>query len=278
MKIDGHTHTELCPHGSGEPTEKMIQRAIQLGFTEYHLTEHAPLPDEFIAHYAEDPDNVATASLRWDQIDQYLALGRKLQKQFQAQIKVTVGFEIDYLADYEDTIKAFLAQVGPLTENNIISIHYLKAANGGYYGIDYSPNELHDGFSDDIQDGQRLYQRYFQTVLTSVAVDYGQFSPAKIGHMSLIKKYQDYFHLPATFSVPTMKLVKQILKVANEKKMKLDFNTAGLYKPYCNDLYPGQQILQQAQQQGVALEFGSDAHSIAEVGHGYHLFEYQSQN
>ncbi|GAJ27459.1 hypothetical protein JCM15457_2448 [Liquorilactobacillus sucicola DSM 21376 = JCM 15457] len=31
MKIDGHTHTELCPHGSGEPVEKMIQKAIMQG-------------------------------------------------------------------------------------------------------------------------------------------------------------------------------------------------------------------------------------------------------
>lgn len=49
--MDGHTHTELCPHGSGEATEKMIQRAIQLGFQRYCITEHAPLPPAFRDQY-----------------------------------------------------------------------------------------------------------------------------------------------------------------------------------------------------------------------------------
>lgn len=47
MKIDGHTHTELCPHGSHESTESMIERAIKLGFEHYCITEHAPLPRGF---------------------------------------------------------------------------------------------------------------------------------------------------------------------------------------------------------------------------------------
>ncbi|MFC2699470.1 MAG: histidinol-phosphatase, partial [Limosilactobacillus fermentum] len=35
MKVDGHTHTELCPHGSGDHLEAMVERAIELGFTDY---------------------------------------------------------------------------------------------------------------------------------------------------------------------------------------------------------------------------------------------------
>ncbi|MFD1901280.1 PHP domain-containing protein [Enterococcus termitis] len=44
MKRDGHTHTEYCPHGNVEDTELLIQKAISLGFKEYSITEHAPLP------------------------------------------------------------------------------------------------------------------------------------------------------------------------------------------------------------------------------------------
>ncbi|WP_124727412.1 PHP domain-containing protein [Staphylospora marina] len=42
MKTDGHTHTHYCPHGSGEETAKYIERAIELGFEIYVLTEHPP--------------------------------------------------------------------------------------------------------------------------------------------------------------------------------------------------------------------------------------------
>ena len=274
MPIDGHTHTELCPHGSKEPTSKMVKRAIQLGFTEYHLTEHAPLPTKFMEQYAGNMENVDTASLRWDQVDEYLRLGHQLQKQFQDQIKITVGFEVDYLEDYEAEIRQFLDEVGPETENSIISVHYLKNADGQYYGIDYSPEELRAGFSTEIDDGQRLYHRYLTTVLKSVQADFGQWLPTKIGHMSLIKKYQDYFHLPTSFSDKNMAVVDQVLEVASQKKLKLDFNTAGLYKSYCNEPYPGLQVIKNAQKLGVPMEFGSDAHSVSDVGHGFHLFDY----
>ena len=56
--------------------------------------------------------------------------------------------------------------------------------------------------------------------------------------------------------------------------MELDFNTAGLYKPYCNEVYPGKQILQIACEKKIPLVFGSDAHSISEVGRGYHLVDF----
>lgn len=273
MKIEGHTHTELCPHGNGDSTAKMIERAIKLGFDEYHITEHAPLPDGFIADYAGDPENVKTASLRFDQVDDYLAMANDLKKKFASDIKVTVGFEVDYLADYEDQIAQFLAKVGPVTENNIISVHYLKNAAGGYYGIDYSPEELAAGFGDEFT-GDQLYQRYLETVLQSVQADFHANMPTKIGHMSLIKKYQDYFGLPGDFSKANMQVVDQVLKVAKQKHLKLDFNTAGLYKPYCNDVYPGRQVIKAALAKGAPLEFGSDAHSIAAVGRGHHLVEY----
>lgn len=278
IKIDGHTHTELCPHGTGEKTSLMIERAIRLGFTEYHLTEHAPLPKDFMKNYAGDPENVATASLTDDQVNDYLKLGRQLQKQYQDQIKITIGFEVDYLADYEEQIKSFLQNVGPQTEHNIISVHYLKNSDGGYYGIDYSPEELKAGFGDELKDGQQLYRRYFQAVLASVQANWAPNSIEKIGHMSLIKKYQDYFGLPTEFSEANMSLVKEILAVAQQKKFKLDFNSAGLYKPYCNDLYPSKQIINQARQFDIPFEFGSDAHGVAEVGRGYHLFDYLGEN
>lgn len=273
-KIDGHTHTELCPHGSGEPTAKMIKRAIQLGFDEYHITEHAPLPERFMQTYSGDPENVATASLRFDQLDQYFALTNKLRKQFADQIKITVGFEVDYLVGYEKEIRQFLNQVGPKTSHNILSVHYLPTSDGRFFGIDYSPAELKAGFGPQIANGQALYHRYFQAVLSSVKSDLGPYCPDKIGHMSLIKKYQDFFHLPEKFDPTNLGLVKEILAVAHQQKLKLDFNTAGLYKPYCNDLYPGHQIIELARQMGIPLEFGSDAHSVNEVGHGYHLFDY----
>ena len=72
MKVDGHTHTELCPHGSGDHLEAMVERAIELGFTDYWVTEHAPLPVNFSDAFGGPLDDIQTASLRIDQVDDYL--------------------------------------------------------------------------------------------------------------------------------------------------------------------------------------------------------------
>ena len=45
--MDGHVHTELCPHGSGDRTALMIEKAIELRIEKVCLTEHAPLPAGF---------------------------------------------------------------------------------------------------------------------------------------------------------------------------------------------------------------------------------------
>ena len=71
MKMDGHTHTQLCAHGSGEKTEKMIEKAIRLGFTDYCITEHAPLPAGFETSYEGPREGYETASLGFDQLEEY---------------------------------------------------------------------------------------------------------------------------------------------------------------------------------------------------------------
>jgi hypothetical protein len=48
MKKDGHTHTEFCPHGSEEDVELYIIEAIKQNFTEYSITEHAPISNDFL--------------------------------------------------------------------------------------------------------------------------------------------------------------------------------------------------------------------------------------
>ena len=37
--VDGHVHTELCPHGSGDKTALMIEKAIDLKIDKICLTE-----------------------------------------------------------------------------------------------------------------------------------------------------------------------------------------------------------------------------------------------
>lgn len=270
LKIDGHTHTELCPHGSHESTRAMVERAIELGFDEYWITEHAPMPKDFVQRFAGPADDWQTEGLSREQVDDYLNLAEQLQSEYADQIKISIGFEIEYLAGFEETTRAFLDQYGKNTQHNILSVHYLQDDQGKFWGIDYSTDELQAGFANELKTPQLLYQRYLKTVLASARCDLGSFSPDKLGHISLIKKYQDYFSLPEAFDQSCQRLIDEIMATARKRQLSLDFNSAGLYKKYCNDFYPGSQIALAALNAEVPLIFGSDAHSVDEVGRGWH--------
>ncbi|WP_125771187.1 histidinol-phosphatase HisJ [Companilactobacillus furfuricola] len=271
MLMDGHTHTELCPHGSGEPVEKMIQRAIDLGMEKYCITEHAPLPSDFKNSYQGSVDGLSEASLRMDQLPAYFDLAESMQDKFKDQIEITVGFEVDYLEGFEDFTRDFLNEYGPRTQENILSVHFMKGTNDKFWCVDNGFDDFQNGFSAYLNDPQMIFAHYYHTVQRSVEADLGKYAPQRIGHMSLVRKYQDHFHISDDLDEKNLDLVNDILQKIKKQDRQLDLNFAGLYKPYCNDFYPGKQILRMAEGLSIPLVYGSDAHDIDSVGHGIHL-------
>ena len=271
--MDGHTHTELCPHGSGEATEKMVQRAIQLGFQRYCITEHAPLPPAFRDQYEGTPAGYTEASLREDQVADYLALANGLKTKYAGQIEISVGFVVDFLPEHVAWTRDFLNTYGPRTQESILSVHFMRGLRQHFWCVDMSTDDFAAGFGQWLKTPQRVFEQYYQTVLASVQADLGPYAPQRIGHMSLVRKYQDYFGLTEPLDVHNLQLVDQTLALVKQQRRQLDLNLAGLYKPYCNDFYPGEQILQRAQKLDIPLVYGSDTHDIASVGRGYHLIK-----
>lgn len=277
MKMDGHTHTQLCAHGSGEKTEKMIEKAIRLGFTDYCITEHAPLPAGFEASYEGPREGYETASLGFDQLEEYFEHAEWLKERFKGKINVHIGFETDYLPGFETEIKKFLDEYGPRCDTGILSVHFIQNSENKFHCIDFSPEDLAVGVKELLDDPQEIYHQYLMLVKDSIKADLGEYAPKRIGHMSLIKKYQDYFSFPEKFDERNMLLIEEILKEIKQTKRQLDFNLAGMYKPYCNEFYPGIQVLSLAKKMQIPLVYGSDAHGIEAVGQGYHLFSSLAQ-
>lgn len=263
--VDGHVHTELCPHGSGDSTAKMIEKAIDLRVEKVCLTEHAPLPRDFRKVYVGDMTALATASLSLAQVDSYLELGRYLQREYGTRIDISLGFEIDYIPGFEDEIREFLDTYGPMTEDNILSVHFMKGAADGFWCLDYSPEEFEKGFGPWLDNQSELYARYFSLVQEAVTTDFGYYTPKRIGHIDLIKKYQAYFGFNPVLDCRNMDLLKKIFMILHGQKRELDFNAAGLRKPYCGEVYPNPIIQGLAYVCGVPYVMGSDAHSIADI-------------
>ena len=272
LKKDGHTHTEFCPHGSGEDVEQLIQKAIELGFTEYSITEHNPLPKRFMDEAAGTREAIVTGGMNIHEVEMYLKKMHHLKDKYKSEIKINVGFEVDYLPGFENWTIDFLNEYGKQIDDSILSLHF-QSGVGGYRSIDFSPEDFGSGLIQHYGSFQKAQENYFSVYLEMVESDLGLFKPKRMGHLTLCQKFQTYFEREATdLSDTSFFLIDQILDRVKEKDYELDFNTAGLFKEYCGEAYPPARVMNKVKEKGVKFVYGSDSHSLNDVGRGYDLF------
>ena len=272
MKYDGHTHTEYCPHGAVEDTELLILKAIQLGFKEYSITEHAPLPPSITERAAGDPEMWTTAAMALNDVDNYFKRMAQLRKKYASDIVIHIGFELDYFAEYEAWTTDFLNEYGPRTDDGVLSVHFLPG-QGGLRGIDYSFEEYRDGivaYEGSFQNAQTLY---YQRVLASLQADLGKWKPTRLGHISLCQKFERFFEEATDYSSKSLALLDQLLAETQQRKVQLDLNTAGFIKEGYQQSYPQAWILEKALALGIPFVYGSDTHALDNVGQGYEKVE-----
>ena len=113
MRIDLHNHTTRCNHAKGS-MESYIERAIDLGIDIYGFSEHAPM--DFDEYYR----------LKFNEMQLYTNDVKKLQEKYKDNIKILLGYEVDYLAGHIDQ-RVLNAKVDYL----IGSVHFL-----GEWGFD----------------------------------------------------------------------------------------------------------------------------------------------
>ena len=263
MKMkDGHVHTPYCPHGTDDSVTAYIEQAIELGYTEITFTEHAPLPNGFI-----DPAPDHDSSMDADQLYSYVAELKHCKERYGSKITINIGLEVDYIEGWEQETTLFLNEIGPYLDDSILSVHFLKHL-GEWYCLDFSETEF-NRIIERYQTVDSVYKAYFDTLQKSIVYDLGAFKPKRIGHISLITKFQKRF--PSTLNVNTYLL--PILSLIKKQGYELDVNTAGLYKPLCGDTYPPLSVIQTAKNMGIPLCYGSDAHHPTDLGRGLDLLK-----
>lgn len=268
MKVDGHTHTHFCPHGSGEETAKFIEKAIALGFDRYVLTEHAPLPSSFCEALPYEKELVQYFTMKETELDEYIKEMHELKQKYKDQIEIQVGFELDYLPEYIDWTRNLLREYHGYIEETVLSVHFLKGI-GGWRCIDHTPEELQENLVSYYGNFQSVQQVYYETIKEAIH----QFQPSRIGHLSLCQKFQHYIQGRTSVTKEVEKEIQEILLLLKQKGVALDFNTAGLDKKYCLEHYPSVWIVKNAQKLGISFIFGSDAHAVKDVGRHYNQYE-----
>jgi histidinol-phosphatase (PHP family) len=257
---DGHVHTPFCPHGSTDSFEQYIEHAIDLGYTEISFTEHAPLPPTFI-----DPTPEQDSAMKMRDLDEYLFTVNELKKKYVNDIKINVGLEIDFIIGHEEETIRFLEEVGPILDDSILSVHFLKH-NDEYFCLDYSP-EMFEKIVNRFGSITSVYRTYYDTLLCSVTANLGPYKPKRIGHLTLVHKFQKQFPCPDSMN----KQIAIILDEIKHRNLEIDYNGAGVNKPYCLEPYPPNWVIKEAMKREIQIVYGSDAHCAKDLHQGMNI-------
>ena len=258
---DGHTHSEFCPHGSKDKTADRIEKAIELGFTHYSITEHAPLPEKLLKEKTTPKD----ASLEYRYLDNYWKTLKKLKTTYKDKIKIFIGLEIDYLVGYEDWTQSFLTTQQNQLDEIILSLHFLPDEKGNLKMIDKCWGSFESSFRH--RGKENIWQLYWETMKKMVSKKWNVKMPIRVGHLALIEKYNRLFKPSDDLRKKWISFILQnILPVIAKQGYSLDFNVAGLRKKECGMPYLYTELLESCKNLAIPLIYGSDSHSIEEVG------------
>jgi len=230
-RIDLHNHTTRCNHAEGT-VDEYIERAIELGIDIYGFSEHAPM--DFDPKYR----------LKFEEMHAYTQEILEAKERYKAYIDIRLGYEVDWLQGHMDT-RVLEAKVDYL----IGSVHFIDK-----WSFD-NPEFIGEWKRKDIDE---IWRAYFEA--TTAMVKSGKFDI--VGHLDLIKVFK---FMPKT---DIRLLAKETLDAIAKSPMTLELNAAGLRKPI-GEIYPSKVLLEMAYERDIPITFGSDAHSVAQVGFGY---------
>jgi histidinol-phosphatase (PHP family) len=211
-----------------------VQKAIEVGVDVYGFSEHAPMKN-FEDGYR----------LKLEDKNYYENSVLDLKQKYSNDIEILLGYEVDFIVgDY------LLDEIVNANVDYLIgSVHYL-----GKWGFD-NPEFISEYENRDID---TIWEEYFVNV--KKMAQSGKFDI--VGHLDLIKVFK---YLPKK----DIKLIAQeCLKEIKKSNMVLEVNPAGLRKPV-KEQYPSKPLLELAYELDIPITFGSDAHSVEQVGFGY---------
>lgn len=244
-----HTHSSYCD-GVGD-LELYVQNAIEKQMFAIGFSSHAPVPFPSGGH------------MESSRLDNYIKEIEQLKRRYSNKINIYSGLEVDYIPNI----------IGPnsFRKKNldiiIGSVHYVNQYdNGENYLFDITIEEFNKGFelifNNDIK---KLVKDYYGNVISMVEND----PPDIIGHLDLIKKFNNnnkYFNENDDWY---QEIVKEVIMVISKGECIVEINTRGFYKGITKEYYPGKWIVEQCLEQNIPITISSDAHNAIDTDNSF---------
>ena len=98
-----HTHTERCGHAHGRD-EKYVEKAVKSGFSTLGFSDHSPM--------VFPTDHKSTFRVPLDRTEDYVNSISSLREKYKNEIKIYIGYEMEYYPECFDGTISFLEQYG----------------------------------------------------------------------------------------------------------------------------------------------------------------------
>lgn len=270
MKWDGHTHTKFCYHGNDAEEELYVDRAIELGFQRYSITEHPPLP----ANLVPDEKLMQELAMPSAELPLYIDYAKSIKQKYEGRIDIAVGLEIDYLQGNHSFTEAIVDRYRKELEDVVYSVHYLQG-KGGMRCIDFTADDFATNLLSYYGTMEKVVDEYYNHV--ELAIDFASKLPMRkrIGHINLIEKFR--MKLPPIDEAQIKNRLMAILPKLEQGGVGIDVNTAGLRVATCGKPYVPEWFMAECAARGIQLVYGSDSHRPDHVGFGYDYFEANCQ-
>jgi histidinol-phosphatase (PHP family) len=245
----GHSG-QFCRHAKGD-LRAVVERAVELGFTHYGLSEHSPRyrnVDRFPDEVDLTPDDLVST------FQSYVASAKALRDEYAESIELLVGFETERLPpeDWYERMTELRAATG--ADYIVGSVHDVRGIC-----IDYSPDHTTKA-AEALGGVEPMQLCYFDQLADLVS----RLAPEVVGHIDLIRKFDGQ---SASFSPGVMARIEMTLEAVRQVKGVLDVN-AGAHRRGLSPVYPLPEILALARRMGIRVTLGDDSHGAHDVGVG----------
>ena len=230
--FESHSHTPLCKHAYGEPTE-YAAIAEKRGLLGLMVTCHNPMPDGFSA----------AVRMTENEFDEYVDLVAQTRDQWHGRVDVRLGIEADYFEGYETYL-----------EQQLTSADFHFVLGSVHPQI---PEFREKYWSNNLREVQ---QTYFH--LLAKSAETGLFD--SLAHPDLIKNFTS----EAWDADQMLEDIRPALDRIAATGVAMELNISGVNKTI-SEMNPFPAMLAEMKLRNIPITLGADAHVAERVSDGY---------